>query len=262
MKSTLFAAWVLVWVTGCASSRTATGPSAREALSAEEVVRRVRAQARTPHQAFVLEADLSLRSPAFTGSVRAHIVHRRQDSLFVSLTATALRIEAGRLLATRDSFFLYDRVQRRLVYGHWIQASELIPDLFAVTDAFASLLGLITPAADGSWTLDQAGPEVVITSDDADERYLIDPARWRVLMRERRAPDGEILESVRYADYQVADGVSYPGRLIFQQPSAGIVLAATYRSLTMDPQRLEFELDAPLGIPWITVEQLMPPGRQ
>ncbi len=240
---------------GCSASRsTVTGPEATP-LSASEVVRKVREAARVPHNALQLSADLSVRSPAFTGSVRALITHRRDDTLFASLTATALRVEAGRLWTTVDSFIYYDRFSQQVVYGSAEQLDQVMPGLFAGETAFETLLGLLVPDTDGVWTLDNAASQHILT--DASSRYIIDPLHWRVLLHEKLRPDGTLLEAIRYTDFVDVDGQLYPRRVVLQHPEEGVVVSAYYREITLDPEMLNLDLQMPDNVPWVRAEDLM-----
>ena len=197
---------------GCGSSSSTVTASNGLSLSAMEVIQNVQDMARSSHSTLQIQADLSIRSPAFNGTVRAEISHRRGDSLFASLSASALRIEAGRLWTTPDSFFYYDRLEKQVVYGPVAFVSQLVPGLFSGDDLFERLLGLLAPNADEGWTVEYVSAQYVLSSEDSRTRYVVDPALWRVVLLERRAPDGAILESLLYPEFASVQGKQYPKR--------------------------------------------------
>ncbi len=243
---------------GCGSSRSVVKTSDGLSLSAMEVVRNVQDMAQTSHSTLQIQADLSIRSPAFNGSVRAEISHRRGDSLFASLSASALRIEAGRLWTTPDSFFYYDRLEKQVVYGPVAFMSQLVPGLFSGDDLFERLLGLLAPDADELWTVEYASAQYALRSEDSLTRYVIDPALWRVVLLERRTPDGAVLESLLYPEFASVQGMQYPKRVILQRPGEGVAVSAHFRAVVLDPDGLDFSLRVPPDVPWVHARDLLP----
>ncbi len=250
---------VLIMATGACSTTRSTLPfSDAPLLSTQEVIQEVQAGMWSYPATVQIEADLSVRSPAFNGTVRADIMHRRGDTLYASLSVSALRIEAGRLWTTADSFYYHDRLERRVIYGPAAFIDLVMPGLFGGSAAYERLLGLLRPDADASWDLAFNAAQYELTRADARLRFTIDPSYWRVVLYEARTPDSTLLEALRYADFSSSGGHIHPMRVVLQRPGDGISVAASFRSVTFDPDRLDFSLRLPGDVPWVRVEDLAP----
>jgi len=226
-------------------------------LAAEEVFQKLQQAVDIPHTALQIEADLAVRAPAFSGSVRAQITHRKADSLYATLSAALLRIEVGRLLITPDSFFYYDRLQKQLLYGPNALMDQVLPIPFVESQIFERLLGLMIPDPEESWATDLMSGRYLLTRSDARVSYTINAAHWRTVLREERASDGTLLESLRYDDFITVAGRPYPRRVVLQRPENGTVLSAFYRTVTLDPEISAFSFQVPPDVPWISAKDLI-----
>ena len=67
-----------------------------------------------PPDSFMAVGSMAMKSPLYTGpELRSEILHRRSDSLLMIFSLKGLGLEAGRLLVTQDSLFLYSRVSSK-----------------------------------------------------------------------------------------------------------------------------------------------------
>lgn len=190
-------------------------------------------------RAFEARASLTLRSPEQNGTFGAELRSRRADSLYLTLSP-GLGIEAARVLVTPDSFFLHDRIRNRLTYGALADAAGLLPAPLAGGDFFASLLGLVVPEPGVDWTVTPDTAHYVLTDREGRRTYVVDPARWRVVRYEERAPDGTLVETRTYSDFAQHGAVYLPRRAVFERPADDVLAAIYYRSLEVNPARLAF----------------------
>lgn len=191
---------------------------------------------------FRARSSLAYQSPDRRGSFSADIRDRRGDSLFVSISP-GLGIEAARALVTPDSFFFYDRIKNRLLYGAHADATGILPEPFTSEDLFGSLLGIQQPASDGRWSVDADDAFYYLRDPDARTEYVVDPAHWRVVRYEKRNASGEIIDLRRFSEFDDFRGVVLPRRIEFEQPLEGSRASIYYRSITLNPQSLHFGLD-------------------
>ena len=149
---------LMLWVAGCSGSRPVEDirpdlPDAFPFHTVEQIQQQIRLAGADTLVALQGKANLSIRTPELKGNVTARLKHRRSDSLYMSVTAT-LGIEAARMLVTPDSFFVYDRINKKLNYGSMDYASTFLPPLLTGDDVFLNLLGLLQPESDIDWQLD------------------------------------------------------------------------------------------------------------
>jgi hypothetical protein len=200
------------------------------------------------------KANLSLRTPDFKGNVTAHITHRRLDSLYLTLTAS-LGIEAARMLVTPDSFFVYDRINKKLNYGSMAYAEAVVPAAFTGDDAFLTLLGLLLPDPDTSWRLDADTSYYHLRDETGRFHYIIDPTIWRVVRFEERTPGGDLVESRTFAEHDVFDGVFIPRRIILQRPLDDTNISMYYRVLTLNPPTLAMMLEVGDAVERVLIDE-------
>ena len=143
-------------VAGCSTTRPAATvmPDRFPNHSESEILENLRSALPDSLVALRAEATISIVSPVYSGTATARIEHRRGDSLFVSLSGTALRIEAGRLLLTRDSLFYYDRLQNRLYFGPRSALADRLPTILLEAPIFDRLP---RPGDAATWRARDAG---------------------------------------------------------------------------------------------------------
>lgn len=229
---------------GCAGPRAPLERSLPASFPGHSL-EQIRFQLLAPHdtlRAFRARSSLVIRAPENSGSFSAEMHERRADSLYVSISP-GLGIEAARALVTPDSFYFYNRLKNRLVYGPISQAGGLLPEPFTSDDLFANLLGLPVPAAEIDWRID--ADEAYYYLHDVRERtlYVVDPALWRVVRYEQRDASGELVERRVFSEFDEFDGVVLPRRLVFERPQDDRLASIYYRSLRLNPTNLHFALD-------------------
>lgn len=230
---------------GCTSLRTrpdapAELPDAFPNHSVAQIRLQLSRTADTLH-AFRARANLVLRSPAQSGQFSADLRARRADSLYLSISP-GLGIEAARALVTPDSFFLYNRIENKLVYGDLDDAAGILPAPLAGADLFENLLGLGLPEANVDWSLTADTDTYVLRAPDGLRTYRVDPARWRVVHYEERTPTGDLVEERAFSEFGLFDGVYLPRRIVIRRPADETTGTLYYRSLTLNPSELSFPL--------------------
>ena len=113
----------------------------------------------------------------------------------------------------------------------------IVPLLLAA--AFSSLLVVprsaaqqIGPATDYvEWQVEADSLYYVLKDPAGRKKYIIDPARWRVVQYEERADDGELLEQRSYGEFDIFNGLyllaeSYFALLLIRM-GQGLSVAAT-----------------------------------
>ncbi len=236
---------LMLWVAGCSGSRPVVDnrpdlPEGFPSHTLAQIQQQIRLAAADTLVSFQGKANLSLRSPELKGNVTAHIKHRRDDSLYMTLTAT-LGIEAARMLVTPDSFFVYDRINKKLNYGSMAYASTVLPAALIGDDVFRNLLGLLLPEPDVAWQLD-ADTAYYHLRDDAGRHFIIDSSLWRVVRYEQRTPQGDLVEARTFTEHDIFDGVFVPRRVILQRPLDDTSISMYYRELTLNPPTLSMVL--------------------
>ena len=237
---------VTFWIAGCGGSRPPLPdrpdlPDAFPMHSLAQIQNQIRLGVTDTLASFQGKASLALRSRELSGNVTARVEHRRQDSLYMSLTAT-LGIEAARMLVTPDSFFVYDRLNKTLNYGSMDYAEGVLPATLTGDNVFPNLLGLLVPETDVAWQLDADTAYYHLRDEDGRRHYIIDPTVWRVVRYEERTAQGKLIESRNFAEYDVFDGVFVPRRIILRRPMDDTSISMYYRELTLNPPALSMTL--------------------
>ncbi len=234
----------VLWMAGCVSSRFHVDnrpdlPDAFPNHTVAQIQQQIRTASADTLVAYTAKASLSIRTPEQSGSVTAKMMHRRSDSLFMTVSP-GLGIEAARMLVTPDSFFVHDRINKQLNYGALEFASAFIPVSLTGDDVFRNLLGLILPETDVAWTLDTDSSYYHLRDPSGRRRYIIDPSVWRVVRYEERTAQGDLLEARTFTEYDRFDEVYLPRRIILQRPLDDTSLSIYYRELTLNPPTLSF----------------------
>lgn len=250
---------LLLWGAGCSGSRPVVDnrpdlPDAFPTHTLAQIQQQIRLAGADTLVSLQGKANLSIRTPELKGSVTARMEHRRNDSLYMSLTAT-LGIEAARMLVTPDSFFVYDRINKKLNYGSMVYASTFLPPLLTGDDVFLNLLGLLLPDPDIAWQLDADTAYYHLRDAAGRRHFVIDPTVWRVVRYEERTAQGELIESHNFAEYDLFDGVFVPRRIILQRPLDDTSISMYYRELTLNPPTLSMTLRVGDSVEWVLIDE-------
>ena len=246
-------------LTGCAATRpAAVGTADRFPNHTESEIRSLlRSAVADSLTSLRAEAALSISSPFYSGTATAQIAHRRGDSLRVTLYGTALRIEAGRLLMTPDSVFFYDRLQSRLYYGPLSALSERLPTALLDGPVFERLLGVMAPP----------GPGMALSADSARAHYhledsalhlIIVPGLWRTASYTRREPGGDLIEALAFTEFEAADGVYFPRRIVMRRPRERTNVSLHYSEMQLNPPSLSLSIGAIQDAERVNMQTLAP----
>ena len=194
-----------------------------------------------PILAFRARASVAIRNEGDGMQFSAEMNARKGDSLYVAMSP-ALGIEAARALVTPDSFFFYDRIKNRLMYGGIDDASAILPQPFASANLFENLLGLLDPPADTFWEVSSDTAYYYLHDRTGMRTYAVDPAFWRVVRLEKRSRSGDLLEVQQFSEFDEFGDTVLPRRLVFERPLDGQRASIYYRDLTLNPDRLNFKM--------------------
>lgn len=235
---------VAFFVGGCRSTLRSTAPlpglpEAYPNHTIEQVEAYLRPPAADTLLTFRAKASLALRTPDQSATVTADLRQRRGDSLYMSVSP-GLGIEAARLLVTPDSFFVYDRIKKRLTYGALADAEESLPALLAGDDAFLMLLGLAPPEASVVWEMTADSSYYILSDPERDRYYVINPTVWRVARYVERDSDGDLVEERIFDEYDLFDGIYLPRRVMLRRPQDDTRATLYYRDLDLNPDAVSF----------------------
>ncbi len=208
--------------------------------SADQIMLNLRHDQAALHS-YRARAAISIRSAENGGQFSAEMHARKNDSIYVSISP-GLGIEAARALVTPDSFFFYDRIKNRLVYGSVDEAGDILPQPFTSENLFENLLGLVGPPADTEWEVSSDSAYYYLHDTNGTMTYVIDPAFWRVVRFEEQGAGGDLLERRTYSEFDQFDDTVVPRRLVFDRPGDDQRASIYYRDLTLNPDRLSFSL--------------------
>ena len=237
------AAVSLLLLYGCASPKPTVERDVPEGFPhhpAEQILLNVRGQ-QDLLASFRAKASISVRTADNGGQFSAEMHARKDDSLYVSISP-GLGIEAARALVTPDSFYFYDRIKNRLIYGSLDEAGGFLPQPFTSENLFENILGLAAPSADTEWEISSDSSYYILTSDEGLRRYVVDPAFWRVVLYEEFNPQGTLVEQRRYSEFSEFDEKILPRRVEFERPLDDQRASIYYRDITVEPDRLTFAL--------------------
>lgn len=209
--------------------------------SAEQILLNVRNAYPDSLFSYRAKASLAIRTPDESGQFTADMRRNVGDSLYVGISP-GLGIEAARALVTPDSFYFYDRLKNRLVFGSRDEASTFLPQPFASEDLFENLLGLIRPAADVSWQIHTDSSYYYLVAPSGLLTYTIDPAFWRVTRFTERLDDGTLVEQRSFSEFDTFDGIVLPRKVEFRRPEEESRASIYYRSLSINPKSMSFDL--------------------
>lgn len=236
----------LFLLVGCARTRPDTGPFADLPSSfpnhnVREVLGNIQQMPDTL-MAFSAKASVSIKTPVQSGNFSSDLRHRKNDSLYMSVKPL-LGVVVARTLVTPDSFYVYDRLKRKLILGGVEDASGILPPGFTNADVFPNLLGLVAPDPTIRWRLEADSMFYQLIDPNEQFRYTIDPSIWRVVRYEEFSFSGELIEERMFSNFDVIEGIPMPRRVALRRPFDETAASFYYKRIVLNPDELSFDLN-------------------
>jgi hypothetical protein len=183
------------------------------------------------------KSRIRFETPDRRESVNLNIQHRRSDSLVASVRVT-FGIEAARALVTRDSFFVYERVSKKLYFGEAHMINAFFPTPAPLDELFPSMTGMMVPGASADWQVSSDSLYYYLASSDGTLTYKVDPRIWRVVQYTVQSPAGEVVEERIFAEFDLFDSRILPRRIEAVRPGEGRHVWIYHRSIELNPEEL------------------------
>ena len=233
-------------LTGCTSTKESTYvlpaiPSTFPDHPAPEILARVHASTDTL-RAVRTKTRIRYETPEDDGSANLNIDYRRGDTLRASIRVT-LGIEGGKALVTRDSFFVYNRVSKKLYYGEAEAVRAFFPTPAPISELFPSMTGALEPDPAIGWQVTADSSYYYLVNETAGLRYTVDPRIWRVVEMQQSSWSGEIEEIRRFTDFDEFGAALIPRRIEAERPRDGQKIRVYHRSVEVNPPSLFLKLD-------------------
>ena len=247
---------VLVFLAALAAAGCGpTGPLVRDAPdgaeaagypdhSAEQIVRSVAASVAAVQSASA-DGDLSVEGPEGSQGASFSLRARLADSVTVVVRGP-LGVVAGRGLATPDSFYAADRINRQLVVGPVAAAERYVPGAGSSERLARAALGLLVPEAGVAWSRSSRDGLYTLAGrlpSGAGREYTVDPAVWRVVRVIEFDRAGRATGTVEAEALDTVDGVVLPRRVRLE--GGGTTLTLEHRRLSVNPADLRLRFDRP-----------------
>jgi len=215
-------------------------PSGFPNHTASEIIAYVESDAEAL-ESLTSKTRIRYQTPDKNGSVNLNIAFRKSDSLFASVRVT-FGIEAARALITRDSFFVYDRVRKKLYHGEAKMIKAFIPTPAPLDELFPGMTGTMAPDRAEKWKVSSDSLYYHLVSVDGLRSYSIDPRIWKVVRMEVRGRGGEIVEERVFFDFDRFGLYVIPRRIEASRPGEGEKVSVYHRSVELNPDELSLNL--------------------
>lgn len=200
------------------------------------------AAATRPFVSLETSSRMRFETPDEHRSVNLEIKYRRDDTLMVSARVT-LGIEAMRSMVTRDSFYVYDRLGKKLYRGPVDQVYRLLPTPGPLDEMFESITGTIGVDKGMDWQVSHDSSYYYLATKDLTRSVKVDPRLWRVVQSEARTSSGDLIERRSFSDFDSFDGYVVPRRIEVDRPVAGERFQIYHRAVRVNPESLKFHFD-------------------
>jgi hypothetical protein len=188
------------------------------------------------------KSRMRFETPTENRSVNLEIKYRRADSLLVKAKVT-LGIEAVRSLITPDSFFVYDRLSKRLYEGAVDQAYRLLPTPGPLDEMFESIAGLIQVEQEEDWRISHDSLYYYLSTPDRTTMLTVDPRLWRVVRLEDKTSTGDLIERRTFEDFDRFGEFVVPRRIEVERPLVGEHYQVYHRAVQVNPEPMSFRFE-------------------
>ncbi|HRR09160.1 MAG TPA: DUF4292 domain-containing protein [Rhodothermales bacterium] len=213
-----------------------------EAQLAEEIIARME-MARPRLHRLTATSSMEIDSPELEQSVTAQSRYDFGKGLYTSYRATAINFEGARSLVTRDSFFVYNRIEKELIYGPITLANRFLPVSGTIEQIMAILTGSVVPENGFSWEAFQNGGQILLRTTDLRQQFTVDARSYRVSKIELRNSKNELTEQIIYHEPTTFGSLLIPRRVEMFQPFAKRTVKIYHRNFDLNPESLSFDLN-------------------
>ena len=241
-----------------------TGPLVRDAPdaatptgypehTAEQIVAAVAASV-APVLSVAADGDLVADGPDGEQSASFSLRARLADSVAVVVRGP-LGVVAGRGLATPDSFYAADRINRQLVVGPVSAAERYVPGSGSPERIARAAAGLLVPEPGVAWSRTAADGRYRLVgrlASGAAREYTVDPALWRVVRVREFDRAGRSAGLVEAEAFDTVDGVVVPRRVRLE--GGGTTLTLEHRRFVVNPADLRLAFERPEGYETFRIE--------
>ena len=248
-----------LWFAGCSGPLVRNAPDAEAPAdfpnhSAAQIIQHVTA-ATNGVAAFSSEARVEIESPSLSQGVGASLRASLTDSVYASLRGP-FSISVGRGLVTADSFFAYDRLNRRFYLGTLGTADRYVPGAGEPGVLARTLIGHLVPEIEVPWQVTPTAAMYVLNEPGTAyrRRCTVDPALWRVTAYEELAPNGTVLSRRTFSAFDVIEGRVAPRQIILASPPDGLEVTIEHQRLTLNPEELTFPFQRPSDVETIRLD--------
>ncbi len=208
--------------------------------SVEEILSRLPASPEAFDELYA-ETAVAVSSPDEKGRFSTRISYRRNDSLLIRVRFP-LGIEGARVLVTRDSAWVYDRIHEEVLVGTHEEITAVLPGAIFGTNFIDDAIDFIRPDPSIAWILSSDSLRYHLVSPDSTLRIDIDPVIWRIVHIEQKSPEGTVLEQRWYTDFRAINQHLLPLRMIVSRPEEDTRLSMILRKIDTTPGPLSFDL--------------------
>ena len=241
----VFALFTALMIAGCASSRPSPPPtdcentvleisSVMDSIWAHPLPTSVRAN-----------GNLSMKTPLYSGpTMNTEISHRKADSLL--MVFRLFGVEAGRMLITQDSIFLYDRFRKTLNTGSSNHA--YLPALLSIDHAMEQMLGLVRPVDQTGLQLKTTHSGLILEDSLLLRTYTIDPEYWRIIHMAQMDTSGTLIDALYFNDFFSLGESYFPRQVIYRNPNQKMNVIMSYRFLSVNDPITSMSLNLPADV--------------
>ncbi|GMQ82315.1 MAG: DUF4292 domain-containing protein [Rhodothermia bacterium] len=187
------------------------------------------------------ETAVAVSSPDEKGRFSTKITYRRDDSLLIRVRFP-LGIEGARVLVTRDSAWVYDRIHEEVLAGTHEEIAAVLPSAIFGTNFIDDTMDFIQPDPSIAWILSSDSLRYHLVSPDSTLRIDIDPVLWRIVHIEQKSTEGTVLEQRWYTNFRTINEQLLPLRMIISRPEEDTRLSMVLRKIDTTPGPLSFDL--------------------
>jgi len=220
---------------GCTSSRPSTLSldviDDFSGMSIESVMDSVRSH--VPPDSFRAIGTMAMKSPLYSGpELRSEILHRRSDSLLMIFSVRGLGFEAGRLLVTHDSIFVYDRISKQVSVAD--SSHPVFLPIMRVNHAIESLLGYVHPTPSDDLQLEITPNQLIFTDTLLHRTYTINTDYWRTMSIVQHDDLGSLVEGLYYNDFFQVGNFYFPRQVIYRNLPTETSVILSYNQIMIN----------------------------
>jgi hypothetical protein len=193
---------------------------------------------------FEATTSMNIDAPELQEDVNVISRMKAHVALVASIRPSALNVEVVKSLVTPDSFFVYNKLEKKFIYGSVALSQSYLPISGTLDELFDILTGAMIPSDKEQWSATKKEDgNYELVNPNRRQIYTVNAAMEHVIHFDVKDAQNELVQSINFAEFDDFDGKTLPRSIILIQPLESRTVSMYHRRIATNPAELNLDFN-------------------